>query len=534
MYADVAPAIPLAPASRQAYTYALPARAAGARDFSSVTIPFGPRTVEGVILRLHQQPQRAGLKTLKAIFPVTLTPEQIAFAQWLSRVAQGGLGYTLRLFLPKSRRVSSAPPPRRRVRTTPSAAPKLQAIIERQTEKRHQKIIAAARTAARRGQVLMLMPEQWQVEPLLKKVAAALPYAVAAYHSAFSASHLSKTWHEVKNSERKIIIGTHMALFLPFQKLRLVILEEEFYTTHKLWDQYPRLSNVYAAQQLAALHRAALLYTASFPSVRLRHALASGEVAASGTINPLRLQPAYLPFSLNDRLQRHAVPNVLISKLKAWHARGETTLLYYNRLKAEWITRVLSAAHLPVNTRALTLATSAIFTRQRPPFKHIVWLFPDSDLKIPDFRSHEHVLYTFARLHQLSEGHKIYLVPRHGERLEIVDDVDHAVDEMLRERRKFHYPPLTDLVRLTVSGKTRQQAWNKAVKIHQLLHQRLQRRPAAERDQIRVRGPYNSPKAEADPKNATHLLLSGPLAKLMPLYHLLPVDSADLDPAQIL
>lgn len=540
-YADVAPAVPLSPAARQTYTYQLPTsqtHTTPAQRFSSVAIPFGPRTVPGVVLKLHNRKQSGPSKTLKAISTITLTDQQVQFARWIARLAQGGLGYTLRLFQPPTKRPSSSGvvAPEIRTQEQNSAQGVSKAIINKHTAQRHAALARIAwRCVAQGTQALILVPERWMTQPLARACAAASPGPVAIVHAGISASRLTTTWHQIKSGGPSIVIGTQKALFLPYRNLALVAVEEEHLQSHKLWDQYPRLHNIYAAEKLADLHRAALVYSTSFPSLRLRHAMAKGLVEVIGN-QPVKLDPRIITFSFDDRANQYPLPKELLTKLRRWQRQGESTLLYYNRKSVRVFNDILNKCVKDNHPNHFTLATSAVFTAKQHKYDHVVWLFPERDLYFPDFRASERLLITGARLQQahVTQQRRLYVVTRRDLVTKLLNgDVAGVTKSLLAERKRYGYPPFTDLVRLTTTAKTRRAAFTKGVALRQAIEQRLAKSTPAPSKAILVRGPYHTKENTVGRKQAAHLVVTGPLEALAPLYDGLSVDMADLAPAQI-
>jgi primosomal protein N' (replication factor Y) len=62
---------------------------------------------------------------------------------------------------------------------------------------------------------------------------------LSLYHSKLNSTEKTKEWYRIKNQESKIIIGSRSSLFLPFQNLGLVIMDEEHDNAYKQ-EQNPR------------------------------------------------------------------------------------------------------------------------------------------------------------------------------------------------------------------------------------------------------------------------------------------------------
>lgn len=76
------------------------------------------------------------------------------------------------------------------------------------------------------AQILLLAPEIGLVELLAERLKKRLNYSVAAFHSLVADGKKSAIFQEVKNGNLQIIVGTRSAIFLDFQKLSLIIVDE--------------------------------------------------------------------------------------------------------------------------------------------------------------------------------------------------------------------------------------------------------------------------------------------------------------------
>lgn len=99
MYLEVAPVVPLAAWARSLYTYHLFDAEDGNLLYRLVEISFGKRRVRGVIMARREQVPPFPTQPIRRLLPAHLTNQQVEFGRWIARTMQGGLGYTLRLFI---------------------------------------------------------------------------------------------------------------------------------------------------------------------------------------------------------------------------------------------------------------------------------------------------------------------------------------------------------------------------------------------------------------------------------------------------
>ncbi len=92
---------------------------------------------------------------------------------------------------------------------------------------------AEALSADPRAQVLILLPEIALTVAALDRIAERFGAAPAAWHSGVPGPQRRKIWDAVASGEARIVIGARSALFLPFARLSLIIVDEEHDEAYK-------------------------------------------------------------------------------------------------------------------------------------------------------------------------------------------------------------------------------------------------------------------------------------------------------------
>jgi primosomal protein N' (replication factor Y) len=123
-------------------------------------------------------------------------------------------------------------------------------------------------------QVLYLVPEIALTTQLINRIRAVFGDSVGIYHSKFSENERVEIWNSIlgENENRlnskhfNIVLGTRSALFLPFNNLGLIIIDEEHDNSYKQQDPAPRYHARDAAIYLAGLHKAKVLLGTATPS----------------------------------------------------------------------------------------------------------------------------------------------------------------------------------------------------------------------------------------------------------------------------
>ncbi|MDM1046513.1 primosomal protein N' [Myroides sp. 1354] len=122
---------------------------------------------------------------------------------------------------------------------------------------------------AQEGQVLFLLPEVGISTQLVQRLTAYFGNQVAVYHSRYSHNERLEVWNQVlqQSEKAKVVIGTRLSVFLPFQDLRLVVIDEEHDANYKQHDPAPRYHGRDAAVVLAMQHKAKVLMGSATPSL---------------------------------------------------------------------------------------------------------------------------------------------------------------------------------------------------------------------------------------------------------------------------
>ena len=93
--------------------------------------------------------------------------------------------------------------------------------------------IAEALRTDQQTQILVLLPEIALTQAVRERFAKRFGAMPAEWHSNMSAKERRRTWREVAFGRARIVVGARSALFLPFKRLRLTIVDEEHDGSYK-------------------------------------------------------------------------------------------------------------------------------------------------------------------------------------------------------------------------------------------------------------------------------------------------------------
>ncbi|MFD2737972.1 primosomal protein N' [Sulfitobacter aestuarii] len=192
--------------------------------------------------------------------------------------------------------------------------------------------VAAALRAGR--QALVLLPEIALTEQFLTRVQARFGAKPAEWHSGATMTERRRIWRMVGEGQAQLVIGARSALFLPFQNLGLIVVDEEHDTSYKQEDGV-----LYNARDMAVLRAsicgAQVVLASATPS------LETWANAEAGKYRRLELTSRYgaavLPEMRAVDMREAGLPGdrwvspVLKQEVDARLERGEQAMLFINR-----------------------------------------------------------------------------------------------------------------------------------------------------------------------------------------------------------
>ena len=192
--------------------------------------------------------------------------------------------------------------------------------------------VAAALRAGR--QALVLLPEIALTAEFYTRVEARFGAKPAEWHSGATMTERRRIWRMVGQGQAQLVIGARSALFLPFQNLGLIVVDEEHDTSYKQEDGV-----LYNARDMAVLQAsicgAHVVLASATPS------LESWANAQAGKYTKLELTsrfgPAVMPTMGTIDMRTEGLPSdrwvspTLKKEVDARLERGEQAMLFINR-----------------------------------------------------------------------------------------------------------------------------------------------------------------------------------------------------------
>lgn len=260
-----------------------------------VSVPLFFRNVEGIVINNRSDFARFGNIKLKKINKIIaenfVTEKQMELAKFISEYYICPLGIVLKMFVPrivKSKIMNREP-------TSPAGGSRImntelkfkldndQRIAIKKIINSHDSgfmiynsssnnkpdfYLELARKIIKNKQFLLLLPELnlvIQAKETFEKYFG--KNSVAILHSKVAKGEIYNNWQRIKSGEAKIIIGTRMAVAAPYKNLGLITVDDEHDNSFKQWDMNPRYNARTAAEKLAEIHNAKILYSSATPRI---------------------------------------------------------------------------------------------------------------------------------------------------------------------------------------------------------------------------------------------------------------------------
>jgi len=129
-------------------------------------------------------------------------------------------------------------------------------------------------------QVLFLLPEIALTTQLIQRLSIYFGTQIGVYHSKFNPNERIEIWNAVLSNNPtnfRLIVGARSSIFLPFQDLGLIIVDEEHESSFKQYDPAPRYNARDTAMILARLHNAKILLGSATPSIETYYNAINGK-----------------------------------------------------------------------------------------------------------------------------------------------------------------------------------------------------------------------------------------------------------------
>jgi primosomal protein N' (replication factor Y) len=187
------------------------------------------------------------------------------------------------------------------------------------------------------SQVLYLLPEIALTTQIVVRLQRVFGDKMGIYHSKFSDNERVEVWKGVVSGRYQFVVGVRSSVFLPFDNLGLVIVDEEHETSYKQHDPAPRYHARDVAIMLAHWQQAKVLLGSATPALETYYQARQGRYGLVELFN--RFGDATLPdIRLVDtkrekqqKTMKQEFSSILLESLGSNMDRREQSILFQNR-----------------------------------------------------------------------------------------------------------------------------------------------------------------------------------------------------------
>lgn len=195
-------------------------------------------------------------------------------------------------------------------------------------------------------QALILVPEISLTPQIEKRFMGRLKEGVVTLHSRLNDQERLEIWERAKSGDIKVVIGPRSAIFTPFEKLGIIIMDEEHETSYKQTND-PRYHTLDIAKFRSNYHQIPLVLGSATPS------LESMARAMKGVYQLINIEqraagqfPSITIVDKNKLIEPAKIfSTVLQNKIRLRLDHGEQVILFLNRRGFNTISSCVNCGH---------------------------------------------------------------------------------------------------------------------------------------------------------------------------------------------
>lgn len=204
-------------------------------------------------------------------------------------------------------------------------------------------------------QVLYLLPEIALTTQLVSRLQNYFGEQVAIFHSKYSTHERVEVWNNVLNNSSKaqIVLGARSSIFLPFNNLGLIIVDEEHEQSFKQFDPAPRYHARDTAVVLVNIYKAKMLLGSATPSLESYFNAKQNKYGLVELVHRYNnvLMPDIELVDIKDKLKRKRMKghfsDRLIEEMRDTLSEGNQIILFQNRRGFSPIVECNTCGHSP-------------------------------------------------------------------------------------------------------------------------------------------------------------------------------------------
>jgi primosomal protein N' (replication factor Y) len=187
-------------------------------------------------------------------------------------------------------------------------------------------------------QALFLLPEIALTTQITERLKTVFGNNLLVYHSRFNDNERAEVWNTLlTKGEGKVVLGVRSAIFLPFNNLDLIVVDEEHDSSYKQQDPAPRYHARNAAIVLANIHRSKVLLGTATPAIETYYNALSEKYGLVSLVKRYQniALPRIVPVNTKElkrkKQMKYLLSPPLIAEMTEALQRKEQIILFRNR-----------------------------------------------------------------------------------------------------------------------------------------------------------------------------------------------------------
>lgn len=187
------------------------------------------------------------------------------------------------------------------------------------------------------SQVLYLLPEIALTTQIVQRLIKIFGSEMGVYHSKFSDNERVEVWNGVLTGKFRFVVGVRSSVFLPFDNLGLIIIDEEHDPSYKQQEPSPRYHARDVAMMMAHHHHAKVLLGTATPSCESFYLVRDGKVGLTtlterfGDSKLPEITFANLAQERKSKTLKGEFSSLLLREIKNCIDQKEQVILFQNR-----------------------------------------------------------------------------------------------------------------------------------------------------------------------------------------------------------
>lgn len=187
------------------------------------------------------------------------------------------------------------------------------------------------------SQVLYLLPEIALTTQIVSRLRKNFGDKMGVYHSKFSDNERVEVWKGVLSGRYQFVVGVRSSVFLPFDNLGLIIVDEEHESSYKQYDPAPRYNARDVSMVMAGHHHAKVLLGSATPSMESQYQAQQGKfglVQLNTRFGEGQLPDFFIADMVrekNKKLTKGEFSSQLVEAVTAALDKNEQVIIFQNR-----------------------------------------------------------------------------------------------------------------------------------------------------------------------------------------------------------